>query len=57
MKPSAERIARVAALKRTLFFPLSDEEKIKMASEIAAVRAEDERRRAPVLQLELRQAA
>ena len=52
-KPSAERIANVERLKETLRLPLSPEELADKRQAIAAVAAEDERKRAPVPQLEL----
>lgn len=53
MKPSPERIARVQALKQTLRTPMTRRDKVEFRCQIAAVRAEDERRREPSPQLQL----
>jgi hypothetical protein len=46
MKPSPARLAYVAGLKRLLPFPLNSVEKARYRAQVAAVRAQDEARRA-----------
>lgn len=47
MKPSPARIAYVRSLKRLLAFPMNRVERARYASQVAAVRAQDELRRHP----------
>ena len=53
MKPSPERIARVEGLKHLLRQPMTDLELRQYRCQVAAVKAEDERKRAPAPQMEL----
>jgi hypothetical protein len=57
MKPSPERIARVERLKATLREPFSEIERRNYRCQVAAVAAEDDRKRQPAPQLPLEVAA
>lgn len=50
MKPSPARIAYVANLKRLLPFPMTSVEKARFRSQVAAVAAQDDARRAGTTQ-------